>query len=78
MGKLKEEERRLIKKKVWMVLLKKEPPEVLERKSKIVRNCEELLKDIEERELGTLPKNRYKQTTLTDMKAKRTPYSIKY
>ncbi len=29
--------------------MQKDSPDVMQRKSKIVRNCEELLKDIEER-----------------------------
>jgi hypothetical protein len=39
-----------------------------------VENCELLLKDIEEREEGNVPQTRYKTTTLTDLKAKRSPF----
>jgi len=42
----------------------------LERKLKIVENCEQLLKDIEDRESGDVPQTKYKATTLTDMKAR--------
>ena len=50
---------------------KKDTPQVLESKRKIVTNCEMLYKDIEDRLYGEANPNAYnKPMTLTDMKAK--------
>lgn len=44
---------------------------MIERKGRIVENCELLLKDAEEREDEGMPKYKHQATTLTDMRAKR-------
>lgn len=62
--KLKKEYARIEKKK-------KDPPEVLAKKKKIVNNCEMLFKDIQDRFYGeSNPSSYQKPMTLTDMKAK--------
>jgi hypothetical protein len=57
-----------------LLIIKKDTPEILEKKQKIVNNCELLLKDVEERQEGNgglaYDKNN-KAVTLTDMRAKR-------
>lgn len=64
LSKLKKEYERLVKKK-------KDTPDILAKKKKIVDNCELLLADIQDRFYGDNNPNQISQPmTLTDMKQK--------